>query len=246
MVAEIKKLERPIDVMFLIHKALSAEALRVEKLIEQLEPGGSLQPFRAAFNLWASALMYHADVEDQYMTAPLTNCPPARTNEAEHAELARMLAELPVLLEKDDTRGLEQRVKEAMAVLTEAQHVELMQKLEDVLAVLNGEIGKTRVIARTQRHLYGKVVALRICQDDHLENEEAFVLPEVNARMSDARQLALARRLLIDESSQDPRWIVDWVAQALTPEERTLLSTLEARFSSMPTAGEVWRPTAAS
>ena len=80
-------------------------------------------------------------------------------------------------LSKRDTSKLEDRVSAAIIALHEQQHSELMEKLEDVMDCLNGEIGRTRVIARTQRHLYGKVVALRICQDDHLESEEAFVLP---------------------------------------------------------------------
>ena len=47
------------------------------------------------------------------------------------------------------------------------------------LDVLNVDIGKKSLIARTHRHLYGKVVALRICQDDHFESEEYLVLPEI-------------------------------------------------------------------
>ena len=54
MAEEFTRLESPIDVMFFIHKALSAEAAKVQKLIEEFEPGESLQPFTIAFNFWAS------------------------------------------------------------------------------------------------------------------------------------------------------------------------------------------------
>jgi hypothetical protein len=46
MATDIPRLERPIDVMYVIHHALRAEAARVETLVGQLEEGGSLQPFR--------------------------------------------------------------------------------------------------------------------------------------------------------------------------------------------------------
>jgi hypothetical protein len=46
MATDIPRLERPIDVMYVIHYALRAEAARVETLVGQLEEGGSLQPVR--------------------------------------------------------------------------------------------------------------------------------------------------------------------------------------------------------
>jgi hypothetical protein len=139
-------------------------------------------------------------------------------------------------MDPDDTKELAHRVREAMASLNEEQHKELTQKLEDVRAVLNEEIGKTKLIDRTKRHLFGRIVALHIAQDDHLDNEEAFVLPVVRERMSEAEQLEVARRLLIDEideNSQTQSWIVEWVARELTPGERRLLAGLEARFKTL-------------
>ena len=58
------KLESPIDTMYLIHKALRAEARRVENVVSRIEEGESLQPFRQAFYRWVTALAYHADTED--------------------------------------------------------------------------------------------------------------------------------------------------------------------------------------
>ena len=49
----IDVLESPIDVMYLLHKGLSAQAERVQKLIEDFEIGGSLQSFTLEFNRWA-------------------------------------------------------------------------------------------------------------------------------------------------------------------------------------------------
>ena len=232
-------LETPIDVMYLIHEALTAEASEVQRLIEEMEVGASLQPVRSAFNFWATALMYHADIEDQSMTGPMTDFPQARTNEQEHAELGDMIEELQVLVNNGDHKGLEQHVKQAIIALHEEQHHELMERLEDVLAVLDGEIGRTRVIARTKRHLYGKIVALKISQDDHLESEEAFVLPEVRERMSVAQQLDLARRLLIDEGSDNAEWVYDWVHRRVGPRQKLQLAALKAQFQpSAPTRAD--------
>lgn len=196
MTTQITKLESPIDAMYLIHKALRAEAARIEKLVGQLEIGGSLQPFEAAFSHWGKALGYHAEAEDTYMTALLPNSLPARDNEAAHRGLAEML--------------------------------------EGMQTDLDAERGSAVANARTQRHLYGKIVALRIAQDDHFEEEEAFVLPVIRQRIGEAQQLEMARRLLMDQDAADKCWILDWLARDLTPTERQLLADLTARFTEVP------------
>jgi hemerythrin-like domain-containing protein len=196
MATDIPRLERPIDVMYVIHHALRAEAARVETLVGQLEEGGSLQPFRQAFYRWVMALAYHADTEDTYMTSLLPDVPAARECELAHSRLAELL--------------------------------------EDVQGCLTEEIGRTMVIARTQRHLFGKVVMARIAQDDHLEEEEAFVLPVIRRQLSDAQQLAIVRHLLLDEEAEDPRWHLDWLTDSLTPKERQLLADLAERAKVGP------------
>ena len=90
-----------------------------------------------------------------------------------------MLEDLAASPDSGDSTEVQSRIKQAIMALHEEQHTELMGKLKDVRTVLNGEIGRTSLIARTSRHLYDKIVALRIAQDDHLESEEAFVLPEL-------------------------------------------------------------------
>lgn len=230
MTTEIVRLDHPIDAMYLIHKALRGEAVRVEEMVRRFQIGDSLQPFRGAFNFWAAALAFHAEQEDQHMTAIMPDFQPARDAETEHADLAKMLESLTSLLDRKDTRGLVERAKEALVALHEHQHMELMERLEDVMVVLNQEIGKTRVIARTQRHLYGRVVALQIAQDDHLESEEAFVLPEIRQRFGGKEQLEIVRQLLVDTRAEDQRWVLDWVAQNITPTERRLLADLETHL----------------
>ena len=115
-------------------------------------------------------------------------------------------------------------------------HRELLESVENVLSVLNEEIGRTSIITRTKQHLYGEVVTLRIVQDDHLDTEETVVLPLVRQSMGEREQLKVARGLLIDDSARDERWLIDWVGRALAPCEQQLLANLEARFKELPTA----------
>lgn len=232
----VSTLEYPIDAMFLIHKALSAEAAQLEEMVRTFELGSTVQPVHLTFDTWASLLVFHAEQEDLHMTAPMPDFPPARDNEAEHATLGEIISGLTGFLSEAQTPQLEQRIKAAIAALQEEQHAELLARLEDVMSVLHQEIGRGQVIARTQRHLYQRVVALRVAQDDHFECEEEFVLPEVRRRFTEEQQLEMVRMLLVDEQAEDSRWVIDWLNSRLTPGEQELLAGLTARFGQAAAA----------
>ena len=89
--------------------------------------------------------------------------------------------------------------------------------------MLNYEIGRGQVIARTQRHLYQRIVALRVTQDARFECEEKFVLPEVRQRFPEDQQLETVLKLLIDEDSEDSEWVLNWLNDNLNAQERELL-----------------------
>ncbi len=238
MLENVTRIEAPIDVMVLMHKAFHALSLRVEELAEKGQEGGDLSEFKEQFGFWVKQLLYHADAEDKHMTAPLEDSQPARDNEAEHTELREHGGGLIEFLGKGDTAGLEENVKAAMLALEGQQHEELIQKAKEVEEVLKREMGEERVVARTRRHLYRRVMAMRILEFDHFENEEAFVCPIVTERMTEAGQLEVARRLLIDDEADDPRWVIDWVASELNAPERQLLSDLESRFGKATPAAD--------
>jgi hypothetical protein len=200
----------------LIHQALRTEATRAEELVSRLEPGGSLQPFRNAFDSWASALLYVSEREDKVFSRSLVGhghqrAPSPASN-------------------GDAPEGREEQIRLVMASANEQEHMELTRKMEAVLEVLNDEIRDQQVITRTKQHLYRQVMTLRIAQEDHLETEAAMMLPALRAQMDEREQLKVARGLLIDEEAQDPRWIIDWVSQQLNGTERESLKELEARF----------------
>ena len=106
MLEQITKLDSPIDVMFLMHKAFRAQSERTEALAAACQDGRDLTEFRESFEFWGKQLFYHATAEDKYMTGPITDSQPARDNEAEHAELAKVGGELIEFLKGGDSAGL--------------------------------------------------------------------------------------------------------------------------------------------
>ena len=233
MVDQITKLDSPIDVMYLMHKAFRAQSERTEALAAKGQEGGDLTEFRESFDYWIKQLLYHATTEDKYMTGPLTDSQPARDNEAEHAGLVKIGGGLIEFLDRGDAAGLTENVTAAMAALEEKQHQELVEKAQEVEKVLIDAMGERKVIGRTRRHLYMRVMSLRVLEFDHFENEEEFVLPLVRDRFSTDQQLDLASRLLMGDEADDPRWIIDWVAREIDDEERKLLADLESKFTTV-------------
>ena len=106
------------------------------------------------------------------------------------------------------------------------------EKFQKVMDVLNVEIGRTSVIRRTRQHLFGVVLALRIAQQDHIENERAFVLPALKQRLNSKEQLELVRGLLVDSMASDSHWVMDWIEQHLNPEERVTMAGFEEMLAS--------------
>ena len=232
MALETTKLEAPIDMMILMHKAFRAQSERTEALAAEAQSGGDLGALKEAFMFWMKQLLYHATIEDKVMTAPLTDCQPARDNESEHAELAAQGTGLVGFIEKGDGAGLEESVKAAMLSMEDGQHQELADKAQEVEAALKAALGESTVTGRTRRHLYRRIMALRILEYDHFENEEAFVCSVVKERMSEQEQLDMVKQILTEEGADDPRWIIQWVQDEIDPAEREWLTALEGRFSN--------------
>ena len=222
---ELTSLDNPIDVMYLIHKALRAEAANVERVAEELEEGGTLQNFRLAFNRWATALMFHSEQEDLFISAPLTA---TATDVGSNGRTAHSHSALT-----DSSSSLTDRVKAAMVANEDQTHRELLEAIEDVLEILNSEIGKTSVITRTKQHLTRQVVTLRIVQEDHLETEEALVMPLLRKKMSETDQLRAAKGMLLDSDADDPHWVLDWVSGKLSQKEQQLLSAFEPKLHAL-------------
>jgi len=121
----------------------------------------------------------------------------------------------------------------------EESHQRLALRMNEIRTYLR-EIGEeATVTTRIRRRLFGKVVALRIEQEDHLEEEEELVLPMIRARISIAQQIEMVRRLLLDLGTEDPTWVVNWLMQDLIDTERQTLLALTARLASTAVASVV-------
>ena len=234
MTAErINKLEHPIDVMPLMHKAFRAVSDRTEALAADASTVEDIAELNEAFGFWVKQILYHATVEDEVMTGPLQDSQPARDNEAEHAELAGKAGELAEFIARGKAAGLEESVRQALFTLEEEQHKELEERSHEVEDALKEVLGEKKVTARTIRHIHSRLLGVRILELDHFENEEAFVCPLVRDEIDEAGQLYIVRRLLIDDTAEDPRWVIDWVHSELDPAEQALLEDLEARFQGV-------------
>jgi hypothetical protein len=75
-------------------------------------------------------------------------------------------------------------------------------------------------------------MSFRVTEFDHFENEEAFVLPVVKDQMEHSQELECARKLLFDDESANPRWIIDFIAGELEGNERELLVELEKQIQN--------------
>ena len=89
------------------------------------------------------------------------------------------------------------------------------------MTVLEENIGASSVIPWTKQHLYGPVIAHRVAQKNHLETEDAMVIPLIRENLSVECQLEAVGALLIDDESDDQSWVIDWVSSELDPAEQT-------------------------
>ncbi len=234
---EIRVLESPIDVMYLMHKAFMIHSERTEALADKAQSGGDIKELAEALDGWLAQLLYHAKIEDEFMTGPLKDTllqdgrTPLRENEKEHDELRRQGGELADYVKQGDRASLKSEAASMALAMEDRDHAELMEKAEEVEKAIGDAIGEEKVLARTRRHLYQSVMSFRVTEFDHFENEEAFVLPVVKDQMEHSQELECARKLLIDDESANQRWVIDFVAGELEAKEKDLLKELEKEFS---------------
>jgi len=206
----------PMDTVLLTHKALRSEATRIEEIVRDLDEGGSLQPFNLAFNTWATALVFHAEQEDKYLIDHLNHYGEPCSGESVSSPPSQ-----------NGSSQLLMEVRAAMVAQEEELHQKMIEKIEEVLSVLQEDIGETSVIRRTIQHLYRQVVALRIALEDHLDTEEALVLPRIEENLDEPQQLELAENLLTAPDSEEPRWMIQWVSERLGSEDRESFDALD-------------------
>lgn len=236
---KIQELETPIDVMYLMHKVFMAHSEKTEALARSAQSGGDLGDLERHVYDWLKHLRYHVDTEDEYMTGPLLDTRlqgdrfPLKDNEREHREILDQGDAIIAFLEEGEIAGLADDIRMIMLKVEEQEHADYDIKVSDVEDALAKALGEERVLARTRRHLYRSIMALRVTEFDHFENEEAFVLPLVKEQMSRSQELQCVWKLLFDEDSNNSRWIIDFMYAELQNNEKRLLLSLEEEFESL-------------
>ena len=76
-----------------------------------------------------------------------------------------------------------------------------------------------------------QIVALKVAEYDHFENEEAFVLPMIKDQMTKLQQLECVEKLLFDEKSENSSWIYDFIETNLNQREADLLISLKEEIN---------------
>lgn len=233
---KIQELESPIDVMYLMHKVFMAHSEKTEALARVAQSGGDLKDLERHVHDWLKHLRYHVNTEDDYMTGPLVDTKlqgdryPLKDNEREHTEILDRGDAIIAFMEEGEIAGLVDDIRAIMLKIDEQDHADLDIKVSDVENALTSALGEERVLARTRRHLYRSIMALKVAEFDHFENEEAFVLPMVKEQMTRTEELQCARKLLLDDASDNPRWVIDFMYAELQDDDKSLLSLLESEF----------------
>jgi len=146
MPTETTQLDHPIDVMYLIHKAIRAEARRTRQAAEHLEIGGNFKPFMDDFYRWAMALGFHEEAEYKYVLPLIPDLPPARYNAGGHQALLAGLEDLQRCLHEElghtivIPRTQRQLIGKVIALLI-AQADLLDEEEERLLPVLRQHLG---------------------------------------------------------------------------------------------------------
>jgi hypothetical protein len=145
------QLTHPIDAMHLMHRALRAEAARVEEAVNALEVGGSFKPFQPVFYRWAMALGYHMDIEERYFPTWLADTLPAQGSGAEQRHVMAMLEDLQTYLHAELRRMIviprtQRQLRSKVIALSIAQDDLLEDEEERVLPVIRQQISAAQQV----------------------------------------------------------------------------------------------------
>lgn len=229
----IKTLESPIEVMYLMHKVFMAHSDYTLDLAAKVQTGeASTNDIKQSLDIWIKHLLYHVQAEDDYMTGPLKDKQlqdgrmVLHENVKEHNDLRQIGAHLFLEIGKDGRQAL----MEDVLAMDDLNHEELMDQISKVDSAIIEMLDPKTILQRSLRHLYRSIADFRVVEFDHFENEESFVLPLVHDQMSYSEELECVRKLLIDDDSENPTWILDFVRENLVDSDRKLLDQISANF----------------
>ena len=199
----------PIEAAGFLHEALRTAANQVKQISDQLGTVHSLQGLTLAFTNWVTVLIFNMAQQENHIEPSLRDA-----------------------LSKEDSNK-EQKNGSIILALSRVGRQEQMSKIEDVFSILYGEIGDTSLITRTAQHLQRQILDMEIAQTNHLETQDLLIIPILANRMDSVDQLSLLKNILIDEQSDDRRWIVDWISEHSNPSSKSALAEIESQLADM-------------
>ena len=235
---DIYELEHPIDVMYLMHKVYMKHSESVENLSRSTQNGGDFELLAIQLTEWLDHIYYHTDTEDLYMTGPLKDKElhdgrmPLKENVIEHdiiRDSGKIASDSIVNINTISPISYFS-IKDVLS-MEEKNHEILMTKVNAVETELEKMLGASKLDGTFRRHLYNQIVALKVAEYDHFENEEAFVLPMIKDQMTKLQQLECVEKLLFDEKSENSSWIYDFIETNLNQREADLLISLKEEIN---------------
>lgn len=159
MTLEIPQCDSPIDIMYLIHHALRAEATVTEQRARHLGTADALATFAQGLHQWMRALEEHAIIEDTYMTPLLPARPVVQDNEVEHQQLTTLFHEIASFLQALPphtplTPRLQRQVLGQVITLRIAHDDHLESEEDLVLPLVRQRLSEAQQCAIVRRLLY--------------------------------------------------------------------------------------------
>ncbi len=200
-----------LDHIFFVHEALRTTATDVTNQAYRLTNGDSLKGFNLAFTSWIAALVFYLEASEKYL----------------EQHLEQMLYEA-----KYDGVNTNKTLLMWFTGLSKFHNDKQLRRIDDILSTIHVEIGKTSLITRTIQHLILGILRLKIAQDDYLETQEQSLIPLISKHSTSTQQLHFLEHILIDQESDDCKWMIKWVIKNLDSPNKNLVSNLGNHLDS--------------
>ena len=198
-----------LDHITFVHKALRTTAHFLINSVYRLENGDNLKGVNLAFTSWVAALVFYLEASEKYLEQHLKQ----------------------LLYERNyPGNNLNNTLLMWFTGLTKLNRTRQLKRIDDIFSILHVEIGKTSLITRTIQHLTLGILRLKIAQEDYLETQEESLMPLIYKHSSSTQQLHFLKHMLIDQESEDRKWMIKWMIGHLDSTSKKLISDLEKRL----------------